>query len=151
LLPPFLFAIVTGVVAEFQGRQIHIAVELFIFSNLGDFKDMTSRQRQIKKMYDYIWGLKGKCDGIQEINKALIMQFCRFSVLADETSASIEEGFNDVGADMFEDLIKKYEKLNKSMLILYKVLKFEQIKDEIANYGNPFIELSQEAETDGDL
>ena len=51
----------------------------------------------------------------------------------------------------FDFCIKKYEKFNKIMLNLYKTLNFSTIKDELADFGNPYTKLYLEAEKDGDF
>lgn len=112
---------------------------------------MTKRQQAIADLSNYIWSLKGKSDSISEINKQLIDQYCRFAVMADEVSVFLEKKMNTLPPDEFDAKMKIYEKLNKTTLGLYKTLKFEQIKDELADYGNPFLALHQAAERDGDL
>lgn len=54
-------------------------------------------------------------------------------------------------SDALEDKIKIYERINKLTLNLYKVLKFDEIKDELADYGNPFTKVFNEAKDDGDF
>lgn len=107
---------------------------------------------QEKKLNDYIWSLQGKCDGIVEINRGLISQYCRFSLMAENISIKIKKEFDSGVYDNIEADTKLYEKFNKLMLQLYKTLKFEQIKDELASYGNnPFLKMMHEMEDDNDL
>ena len=47
--------------------------------------------------------------------------------------------------------LKKYEKINKIMLNLYKSLNFSTIKNEMADLGNPYTKLYMEGEQDGDF
>lgn len=109
------------------------------------------RIKAINALNKYIWELKGKCDGISEINKGLILQYCRFAILADETSDNIARNINSLDYATLEEETKKYERFNKITLNLYKVLKFEQIKDELADFGNPYTKLYKEAEENGDF
>lgn len=109
------------------------------------------RIKAINAMNKFIWGLKGKCDGIAEVNKELIMQYCRFSVLADEVSMTLAKDVDKLDYETLEAEMKKYERFNKTVLSLYKVLKFEQIKDELADFDNPFTKLYKEAEANGDF
>lgn len=97
----------------------------------------TKRQRAIKALAKYIWTLKGKCDSIANINKQLIEQYCRFAVMADETSVNLERDMDDMNGAELANKLDLYKELNKITLSLYKTLKFEQIKDELADYGNP--------------
>lgn len=114
---------------------------------------MTDKARKlaIDAMNKYIWDLKGKCDGIAEINKELILQYCRFAILADEVSEEIAKNIGKLDYATLEEETKKYEKFNKIVLNLYKTLKFEQIKDELADFGNPYTKLYKEAEENGDF
>lgn len=109
------------------------------------------RTKEINELNNYIWSLKGKADSIAEVNKGLIMQYCRFSVLSDEMSNKLQRELDKMDEVQFDFCIKKYEKFNKIMLNLYKTLKFEQIKDELADFGNPYTKLYLEAEQDGDF
>lgn len=107
---------------------------------------------QEKKLNDYIWSLEGKCDGIVKINEDLIRQYCRFCLMAENISIKIKKDFDDGNFDTIENDMKLYEKFNKLTLGLYKTLKFEQIKDELAKAkDNPFEDLRRQAEEDGDL
>lgn len=111
----------------------------------------TARNRAVKKLNKYIWSLKHKCDSVAQINADLIMQYCRFVVVSDEVSIEITDGINELSPDDLEAKIKIYERLNKMTLNLYKVLKFDEIKDELADYGNPFTKIFNEAKDDGDF
>lgn len=113
--------------------------------------DDKKRKKAINDLEKYIWTQKGKCDGIAPINKGLITQYCRFAVLADECSLEISLRVNSMQPEELEQNLKNYEKFNKIQLQLYKSLKFEQIKDELADFGNPFTKLFMEAENDGDI
>lgn len=110
-----------------------------------------NRQKAIKQLNTYIWTLKNQCDSIAEINKGLILQYCRFAVLADEVSENIVKNISNIDCATLEDETKKYEKFNKIVLNLYKTLKFDQIKDELADFGNPYTKLLKEAEENGDF
>ena len=113
--------------------------------------DDKKRKKAINELEKYIWTLKGKCDGITEVNKSLIVQYCRFAVLADECSQDIALRVNSMLPDELDQQLKNYEKFNKITLQLYKVLKFEQIKDELADFDNPYTKMFKEAEKDGDI
>lgn len=106
-----------------------------------------------KQLNSFIWSLKGKCNGITEINAQLINQYCRFTIMAEDMSIKIRQDFDDGNYEAVEAKTKIYEKMNKLQLNLYKTLRFEQIKDKLAGYGdNPYITLmKEEAEEDGDL
>ena len=110
-----------------------------------------SREKRIKELNDYIWTLEGKCEKVNKITTGLILQYCRFMVLADELSIEIAEHLEDYDADQMEFTISKYEKLQKLALNIYKTLKLDAIKADGDNAGNPFLQLLQEAQTDGDF
>lgn len=114
---------------------------------------MTEKTRSlaINAMNKFIWSQSGKCDGIAEVNKELILQYCRFSILADEVSVTLAKRVNVLSEAELDLELKKYEKFNKIVLNLYKILKFEQIKDELADFDNPFIKMYKEAEENGDF
>ena len=109
-----------------------------------------SRETKIKELNDYIWTLEGKCEKVNKINTGLILQYCRFMVLADELSIEIAKNIKNDDADIAQ-LIAKYEKLQKLALNIYKTLKLDDIKSEDGNKENPFIKLLQEAQTNGDF
>ncbi len=109
-----------------------------------------SRETKIKELNDYIWTLEGKCEKVNKINTGLILQYCRFMVLADELSIEIAKNIKNDDADIAQ-LIAKYEKLQKLALNIYKTLKLDDIKSEDGSKENPFIKLLQEAQTDGDF
>lgn len=111
----------------------------------------SARNRAIKKLNKYIWTMKHQCESITQINAELIMQYCRFVVLSEEVSIEITNGIGKMSSDALEDKIKIYERINKLTLNLYKVLKFDEIKDELADYGNPFTKVFNEAKDDGDF
>ena len=112
---------------------------------------VSKRTRDINELNDYIWSLKGKCDGITDMNKGLILQYCRFAVMSSEMSKKMEKELDAMTEEQFDFCIKKYEKFNKIMLNLYKTLNFSTIKDELADFGNPYTKLYMEAEQDGDF
>ena len=120
---------------------------------------VSKRTREINKLNDFIWSLKGQCDSITEVNRGLIRQYCQFAVLSSEVAKNIEEKFDSMDEEeldarteeQFDFCIKKYEKFNKIMLNLYKTLNFSTIKDELADFGNPYTKLYLEAEQDGDF
>ena len=49
----------------------------------------TARNRAIKKLNNYIWTLQHRCDTINKVNENLIMQYCRFTGLAEEISQEL--------------------------------------------------------------
>ena len=112
---------------------------------------VSKRTREINKLNDFIWSLKGQCDSITEVNRGLIRQYCQFAVLSSEVAKNIEEKFDSMDEEELDIYLKKYEKINKIMLNLYKSLNFSTIKDEMANLGNPYTKLYLEAEKDGDF
>ena len=44
------------------------------------------RNRAIKALNDYIWTLNHKCSSVTQINRELILQYCRFMVMSEEIS-----------------------------------------------------------------
>ena len=50
-----------------------------------------SRETKIKELNNYIWTLEGKCEKVNKINTGLILQYCRFMVLAEEISVEISK------------------------------------------------------------
>lgn len=125
----------------------------FSFFLIFEVGNMVKKQKMAeKKLNDYIWSLQGQCDSIVEINRGLISQYCRFYLMAEDISIKIKKEFDDGKYDNIENDTKLYEKFNKLALQLYKTLKFDSIKDELAKYGNnPFTKLVKEAEQDDDL
>ena len=103
------------------------------------------RNRAIKALNDYIWTLNHKC------NRELILQYCRFMVMAEEISQEIAVAQDDVKITALKNKIILYKEYNKIALNLYKVLRFREIKDELADYGNPYTRILNEAEKDGDF
>lgn len=112
---------------------------------------VNKRKKAINALNKYIWTLKGKCDGIAEINKSLVLEYCRFAVMAAEMSEEMQNNLDSMDEMEFDAAMKKYEKFNKVTLNLYKTLQFGQIKDELADFGNPYTKLFKEAEADGDF
>ena len=112
---------------------------------------ISKRTRDINELNSFIWSLKGKCDGITDMNKGLILQYCRFAVMSSEMSKKMEKDLDAMTEEQFDFCIKKYEKFNKIMLNLYKTLNFSSIKDELADFGNPYTKLYLEAKKDGDF
>ena len=110
-----------------------------------------NREKKIKELNDYIWTLEGKCEKVSKINTGLIMQYCRFQVLTDELSVEIAQNMDDYNADQLALVVAKYEKLQKLALNIYKTLKLDAIKSDGDNAGNPFLQLLQEAQSDGDF
>lgn len=109
------------------------------------------RNRSIKALNKYIWGLAHRCDSITKINTELILQYCRFTVMAEEVSLDISDRAEEMRSTELKNKIALYERYNKIALNLYKVLKFNEIKDELADYGNPYTKLLNEAQDDGDF
>lgn len=109
------------------------------------------RNKAIRALNDYVWTLAHKCSSIAQINRELIAQYCRFTVLADEISIDIASRQEEMKMSELENKLALYEKYNKIALNLYKVLKFNEIKDELADYGNPYTKLLNEAQEDGDF
>lgn len=110
-----------------------------------------SRETRIKELNDYIWTLEGKCEKVTKINTGLILQYCRFMVLTDEISVDLANNIDKYDDDKVALLIAKYERLQKLALNIYKTLKLDAIKSDGDNAGNPFLQLLQEAQTDGDF
>lgn len=127
-------------------------VDFSFFLNIGVVNmAISKRTRDINELNSFIWSLKGKCDGITDMNKGLILQYCRFAVMSSEMSKKMEKDLDAMTEEQFDFCIKKYEKFNKIMLNLYKTLNFSTIKDELADFGNPYTKLYLEAEKDGDF
>ena len=110
-----------------------------------------SRETKIKELNDYIWTLEGKCEKINKINTGLILQYCRFMVLADELSVEISKNVDKHDESQINTLFTKYEKLQRLALNIYKTLKLDDIKSDDGSKENPFLKLLQEAQTDGDF
>ena len=111
----------------------------------------TARNRSIEELKKYIWSLQRKCDSICKVNEQMINQYCRFLVMSDEVSQEITDGLTTMEPALLAEKIDLYQKLNKVTLNLYKVLKFDSIKDELADYGNRYTKLLKDAEQDGDF
>lgn len=109
------------------------------------------RNRAIKALNDYIWTLNHKCSSVTQINRELILQYCRFMVMAEEISQEIAVAQDDVKITALKNKIILYKEYNKIALNLYKVLRFSEIKDELADYGNPYTRILNEAEKDCDF
>ena len=129
-----------------------VGVDYSFFLNIGVINmAISKRTREINKLNDFIWSLKGQCDSITEVNRDLIRQYCQFTVMSSEVAKDIEENFDSMNEEDLDICLKKYEKINKIMLNLYKSLNFSTIKDEMADFGNPYTKLYMEAEQDGDF
>lgn len=63
---------------------------VFIFLIEVNVVVKASRTKKINAMYKYIWSLKDRCDSISEINKDLVGQYCRFTVMANEMAEEIQ-------------------------------------------------------------
>lgn len=112
-------------------------------------KKPKTKENDLKK---YLWSLKGKCSGITEVNSQIIDQYIKFSLMVNDLSIQMKESFDSGELAGLEDNIKLYEKLNKIVLGLYKTLKLEEIKEELAEHGdNPYIELMKAESKDDDL
>lgn len=101
----------------------------------------------VTRLNRYIWEQRDKCDSVTEMNKQLILQYCRFVVLCEQISERLIS--EDLTPDDADALADNYIKFQRIVLNLYKTLKFEQIKDELTTYGNKFTALFKEAENDG--
>ena len=110
-----------------------------------------SRETKIRELNNYIWTLEGKCEKVNKINAGLILQYCRFMVLAEEISVEISKNIENYDEAQINTLFVKYEKLQKLALNIYKTLKLDDIKPEDGSKENPFLKLLQEAQTDGDF
>ena len=110
-----------------------------------------SRETKIKELNNYIWTLEGRCEKINKINSGLIMQYCRFMVLAEEKSVEIANNVDKYTEEEMVTAVSKYEKFQKLALNIYKTLKLDDIKAEVANVENPFTKLLTEAMQDGDF
>lgn len=109
------------------------------------------RTKAIKALNDYIWSLKGKCPMVTEINRSLIMQFCRFEVLANDISKNLQDNMEDLDPLEVKSMLESYESINKIVLQLYKTLQFATIKDESADMGNKFTRMFNESLKEGDF
>ncbi len=111
----------------------------------------TTRDRAIKALNEYIWTLKDHNENICELNKDLILQFCRFSVLAEEMSVKIQKFklANDAGNLAIGDAqLALYAKYNKFMIQLYKTLKLDSVKNDLTKFQNPYLELLENNDED---
>lgn len=111
----------------------------------------TARDRKIKALNDYIWSLEGKCESICKVNEALILQYCRFMVLADELSIDIGDHIITMDGKEMEAKMSLYEKTQKLALNLYKVLKLDAAQKELNMKENPFTKMLRESQKDGDF
>ena len=119
--------------------------------NLAVAAKKAARTKAINALNQYIYSLKDSCDSINDINKDLILQYCRFTVMSNEISLQVQ---NTLGAEPPEKitvLIDLYKEFNKISVGLYKTLKFDTIKDELKNEKNPYLTLLQQASGDGDF
>ena len=119
--------------------------------NLAVAAKKAARTKAINALNQYIYSLKDRCDSINDINKDLILQYCRFTVMSNEISLQVQ---NTLGAEPPEKitvLIDLYKEFNKISVGLYKTLKFDTIKDELKNEKNPYLTLLQQASGDGDF
>lgn len=110
-----------------------------------------SRDKKIKELNDYIWTLKGKCEKVTQINAGLILQYCRFTVITDELSVEITKKIDKLPEKEANQLIEKYEKLQKMALNIYKTLKLDDIAEADGSKENPFLKLLADAQNDGDF
>lgn len=108
-----------------------------------------TRTKAINSLYKFIMGLKKKCDSINDVNQDLIMQYCRFTVMANELSQQIQSDLGSVDQVELEKTIDLYAKMSKIAINLYKTLHFDAIKDELQDQKNPYFELIMEAAKDG--
>lgn len=108
-----------------------------------------TRNRDINNLYQFIYSLKNKCDSINDINKDLILQYCRFTIMSNELSKDIQDELGTQDPVKIAQLIDLYKEFNKISLNLYKALKFDSIKDELKAEKNPYFELLGEMK-DGD-
>jgi len=111
----------------------------------------TARLKRIKNLNAFIWQLEGKCETISKVNEQLILQYCRFAVLADEMSIEISEGTGLFEQNDIENRIKLYEKYQKMALNLYKILKFDTIQKGVGGKENPFTKMLNDSQKDGDF
>lgn len=110
-----------------------------------------SRTKAINDLYNFIFSLKDKCDSINDINKDLIMQYSRFTVLASEMSRDIQDGLDKLDDKTMDSRIALYKEFNKISVGLYKTLKFDNLKDDLKDDKNPYLALMKEAADDDDL
>lgn len=111
----------------------------------------TNRDKAIKALNEYVWTLKNRNENICELNKDLIMQYCRFCVLAEEMSVKIQKfKLADDASNLAvgDAQLAMYAKYNKFMIQLYKTLKLDSVKNDLSNFKNPFLELLQEENDD---
>lgn len=88
---------------------------------------------------------------VTEINRNLIMQFCRFEVLANDISENLQDNMEDLDPLEVKSMLESYESINKIVLQLYKTLQFATIKDESADMGNKFTRMFNESLKEGDF
>ena len=66
-----------------------------------------SRETKIKELNNYIWTLEGKCEKVNKINTGLILQYCRFMVLAEEISVEISKNIENYDEAQINTLFVK--------------------------------------------
>ncbi len=108
-----------------------------------------SRTRGINNLYQFIYSLKNKCDSINDVNKDLILQYCRFTIMSNEVSKEIQDGLGVKKPEELATLIGLYKEFNKIAIALYKTLKFDSIKEELKADKNPYFELLEDARKNG--
>lgn len=78
------------------------------------------------------------------------MQYCRFTVLAEEISQELTANLDKMDAANVEAHLRRYEQLTNKAPGLQGA-KFDKIKDEEADNGNPFTRMLAESQKDGDF
>ncbi len=110
-----------------------------------------SRDKKIKELNDYIWTLEGKCEKVTRINADLILQYCRFTAIADELSVEISKSIDKLPEKDAAQLIEKYERIQKLALNIYKTLKLDAVAADEGSKENPFAKLLKDSQDDGDF
>ena len=72
-------------------------------------------------------------------------------VMAEEISQEIAAAQDDVKITALKNKIILYKEYNKIALNQYKVHRITEIKDELADYGNPYTRILNVAEKAGDF
>lgn len=108
----------------------------------------TAKEKAVDNFVNDIFSLSNKCKSINETNKLLITQYCRFVIICDEISKKIFVSSNN---EDFDNLVKNYEKLSKIILNLYKALSFDEIEEDIKECNNKYADLMLENQEGDDF
>lgn len=105
----------------------------------------TGRKSKITKLYNSIWNMRGKTDAINNINKDLLMQYCRFAVISNEISEDIQNNIGEIPETQLQDRLATYKTMNGIATSLYRTLNLKALNDDSPNVENPYLELMKEA------